>query len=426
MDISEIYKIIYKQNLRISTDTRSIEDNSVFVALKGENFDGNAFAKKALSKGAKLVFVDDKKYSDLENVIYVPDTLKMIQELAVYHRDKFQIPFIAITGSNGKTTTKELVNSVLLEKYKTHCTKGNLNNHIGVPLTILSIQTDTEMAIIEMGANHKGEIDFLCKISKPNYGYITNFGRAHLEGFGNLEGVIEGKSELYNFLKNNSAKVFVNTADETQNTILSKKGIIDIIPFGPDSNTDINLENIDPFVSVNYLGKIIKSNLIGSYNFYNISAAIAIGEHFGLSFEQIKDGIQKYFPTNNRSQVLKKEDLEIILDAYNANPSSMEIALSSLSNQSDVVLILGDMAELGSFSEEEHQKLVFLIEQRNFHKTYLLGDQFFKTNITKPNIYKYRDIENLKSDLKNDYFSNKKIFIKGSRSMKLEELIHIF
>ena len=311
----------------LTTDTRKIEFNSIFFALKGDRFDANTFAKEALAKGASYVVIDNKDYFIDERTVLVNDTLKTLQELAQFHRNYLNLPIIALTGSNGKTTTKELINAVLSEKYNVKSTIGNLNNHIGVPLTLLSFDKTTEIGIVEMGANHQKEIEFLCEIAQPDYGYITNFGKAHLEGFGGFEGVIKGKSEMYHFLKKENKKVFVNLDDRIQ---VEKSNAISSYTFSTKTTTaDVFINNIqaNPFVSVAYDKHIIQSQLVGIYNANNINAAITIGHYFKISDELIKKAIENYNPTNNRSQLSKKGTNQLIMDAYNANPSSMAVAL---------------------------------------------------------------------------------------------------
>ena len=324
METQELYQL-YLSNPIIDTDTRSIRKNSIFFALKGEQFNGNTFAEEALKKGASFAIVDENLFPTNPNIILVDNVLKTLQKLANYHRNQLNTPIISVTGSNGKTTTKELINAVLSTKFNTVATKGNLNNHIGVALTLLTITKDTEIAIVEMGANHQKEIEFLCSIAEPNFGYITNFGKAHLEGFGGVEGVIKGKSELYDFIKSTNGLVFINGNDELQ---LHKTFGIKRISFeiGLDS---IELIEANPFVKIRFNGIEIQTQLIGSYNVNNIAAAITIGKFFKVPEADIKTAIENYIPTNNRSQLMKIGNNTIFMDAYNANPSSMKVALEN-------------------------------------------------------------------------------------------------
>ncbi len=406
----------------ICTDTRIISKKCLFFALKGEKFNGNKFAQQALELGAYRVIVDEKKYQT-EGTILVNNVLETLQELALFHRNYLQIPIIALTGSNGKTTTKELINSVLSLKFNTVATKGNLNNHIGVPLTLLSMNKQTEMGIVEMGANHPKEIKQLCQITKPDYGYITNFGKAHLEGFGNLEGVVKAKTELYDFLRKNNKHVFVNAYDYRQ---VKKTAGIQQTTFG-DAQQDctIQLKDASKNVVVLYKELLIKSNLIGNYNFDNIAAAIAIGDYFKVSKEKIKQAIETYIPTNNRSQILLKGTNKIILDAYNANPTSMLAALENfnLAEGNTKIIFLGDMFELGNKAKIEHQKIVNYIEKCDFDYACLIGENFYKTKSNSRNIIKYKTFEELKSELNINPPVHSHLLIKASRGMALERII---
>jgi UDP-N-acetylmuramoyl-tripeptide--D-alanyl-D-alanine ligase len=409
----------------ISTDTRKVAKNDMFFALKGDNFNGNTFAEKALNEGAKYVIIDEEEYYIDSQTILVDNVLETLQTLATFHRTYLNIPIIALTGSNGKTTTKELINAVLSKAYKTTATIGNLNNHIGVPLTLLSMTKDTEIGIVEMGANHLKEIEFLCEIAKPDFGYITNFGKAHLEGFGSIEGVIKGKTELYNYLKVHNKTIFVNANDAEQ---VKQSKDSNCIRFG-DSNTEnttkIDLIDTQPFVKSNYNDLEIKSQLIGEYNFNNISAAICIGTYFKVSTETIKLAIEEYCPTNNRSQIFEKGTIKIILDAYNANPTSMKAALSNFGilNEPNKIAILGDMFELGKEADKEHQELVEFVLTLNLTNIILVGENFFKTKISSETIKKYKSFKDLKDKLNRINLSQATLLIKGSRGMALERVI---
>lgn len=424
MTIAEIHRLFLECN-SISTDTRKIENNSMFVALKGENFDANTFAEEALVKGAKYVIIDNPTYAVSDKTILVENSLTALQQLATYHREFLKIPIVALTGSNGKTTTKELIHIVLAKKFKTKATKGNLNNHIGVPLTLLSFSKETEIGIVEMGANHQKEIKFLCEIAKPDYGYITNFGKAHLEGFGGVEGVIKGKSEMYTYLKTHNKTVFVNLDDAIQNDKTTDFNRITFSQKDISANVFINEVSANPFVKIKTLNTEIKSHLIGLYNANNINAAITIGNHFGISASEIKEAIESYIPENNRSQLITKNSNEIILDAYNANPSSMKVALENfiqLENKNKIA-ILGDMYELGEESLVEHKYIVDFISENNSLECYFIGKDFFKNKIENSNFHFYENFEQFSNSLENKNWRNNTILIKGSRGMALERTL---
>ncbi len=418
MEIEQLYSL-YSQNFKVDTDTRKIRNGSIFFALKGENFNGNKFALDALKKGADYAVIDEKQDKNNPQLILVDDVLKTLQKLANFHRKRLNIPIIALTGSNGKTTTKELINAVLSQKFKVTATEGNLNNHIGVPLTLLSMTPATEIGIVEMGANHLKELEFSCKIAEPNYGYITNFGKAHLEGFGGEQGVIKGKSELYNYLKACDGIVFINQDDNIQ---VKQSAGIKKIAF--DSKI-IQLIHANPFVISSFKNITIKSQLIGKYNFTNISAAIAIGNYFSISPDKIKLGIKSYLPTNNRSQIIKKGNTQIILDAYNANPSSMAVAIENF-NQLDAlnkIVFLGDMFELGKSSNIEHQKIADLVTSLHFNKVYLIGKAF--STVTVKNAFQFESFEAFKKSQNYINVNNTSILVKGSRGMALERLLDL-
>ncbi len=414
MNIEKLYQL-YSQYFLVDTDTRKIKKNTLFFALKGENFNGNKFAEEALKKGALYSIIDEKKYKTNNSIILVDNVLETLQKLANYHRKELDIPIIGLTGSNGKTTTKELMNVVLSEKYKTVATIGNLNNHIGVPLTLLSMTPKTEIGIVEMGANHHKEIALLSRICEPNYGYITNFGKAHLEGFGSIEGVIEAKSELYDFLKENDKTAIVNTNDVIQ--IEKTKNINHLLFI-----ENIQFLEVNPFVKLQFGELEVQSNLIGKYNYTNIAAAITVGKYFGVTSEKIKSAIESYTPTNNRSQIIKKETNNIILDAYNANPTSMRAVLEnfSLIEVNSKIVILGDMFELGKISLQEHQIIADLATSLKFSKVLLIGDNFYKTK-TKNLLFK--TFEELQIYVENNKVKESLILIKGSRGMALERIL---
>ncbi|HEX9825872.1 MAG TPA: UDP-N-acetylmuramoyl-tripeptide--D-alanyl-D-alanine ligase [Flavobacteriaceae bacterium] len=426
MTISTLYSYFLECN-SICTDSRKITPNCMFFALKGENFNGNAYAKSALENGAKYCVIDEKEYANDSQYILVDDVLKALQELATCHRKTLSVPIIALTGSNGKTTTKELINLVLSTRFKTTATIGNLNNHIGVPLTLLSMTKDTEIGIVEMGANHPKEIEFLCNIALPDYGVITNFGKAHLEGFGSLEGVIKAKSELYEHLKTHKKIIFVNENDTIQ--LHQVRDYKSIYTFGKNNskNPNLTLKTSQPFVTLEYNGKTINSHLTGAYNFNNISIAIAIGEYFKIDPENMKCSIENYVPKNNRSQIITKGSNTILMDAYNANPTSMMAALENF-NQSinpNKVLFLGDMFELGHDASIEHQNIVNYIEKHLTAQVNLIGRNFHKTIVKKPFIKKFETFEDLKSNLKKTEHNQAYILIKGSRGMALERVLEL-
>ena len=418
MKLETIYRHYLKHGL-IDTDTRRIRKNSLFFALKGENFDGNRFANEALEKGASLAIVDDKKMLTNDRMIVVHDVLETLQALARYHRLKLDIPVIALTGSNGKTTTKELIHAVLSRKYNVIATEGNLNNHIGVPLTLLRMTAKTEMAVIEMGANHLKEIEALCTIAMPNFGYITNFGKAHLEGFGSEAGVIKGKSELYDHLIANDGIAFINGDDSIQ---VEKTKELESVGY---NRSDLPQELSNAYVSVNFKNSVISSQLIGAYNYTNIAAAITIGNYFGVATEQIKSGIENYSPSNNRSQIIEKNGLKIVLDAYNANPTSMAAALKSFSKlqEKSKTVILGDMFELGKVSGQEHQNIAALASALNFTKVYLIGKAFSTVHVK--NAFIFENFELFKANFSPDAIVKGALLIKGSRGMALERVLDL-
>lgn len=421
MKISALYPI-FLEHPEICTDTRKITKGCIFFALKGDRFNGNCFAKEALEKGAAYAVIDEKPEQLLHRMILVDDALRTLQTLATYHRNQFNIPVIGLTGSNGKTTTKELIYNVLKQRFNTVATKGNLNNHIGVPLTLLRITKKTEIAVIEMGANHLEEIAFLCKIANPTHGYITNFGKAHLEGFGSEEGVVRGKSELYTYLKSTSGYIFFNQDDPKQVEILehyAKKR-----SFGEtEGNITIKLLEADPMVKVQFQSYYMYSNLLGNYNFANICAAILIGHHFEVPIKAIKKAIDHYIPNNNRSQIIETKGMKIILDAYNANPTSMKAAIENFNQMllGNKVLILGDMFELGKNAQKEHQYIAELASDCQFKQVFLVGSHFAQTAV--PGTIVCNDFEALKEEVATAPLKNCSILIKGSRGMALERIL---
>lgn len=421
--MENLFELFYESS-GVCTDTRNIKKDALFIALKGANFNGNSFAKEAIANGAKYVIVDENQYADEETIFHVPNSLAFLQSLANFHRKKFNIPVIGITGSNGKTTSKELINCVLSQRYKTLCTIGNLNNHIGVPLTLLSLNSSHEMAIIEMGANKPGDIQELVDIAEPNLGIITNIGKAHLEGFKSLDGVIKTKTELFSFIKRNEGFIFYNSDDEIISRECSNQKQKYNYGIGNEAKVKGKLIELNPFVVLkwscdDYESPEIQTRLVGSYNFYNFLAAISFGVHFKVPFEQINLAIESYIPTNNRSQVLKTEKNTLIVDCYNANPSSMMSALQSfISNtQENKIAILGDMLELGADSMIEHQKIVdYCIENE---LNFLTVGMIFK----EINDAGFNSILELERYLSSNHLTNRSILLKGSRGISLEKII---
>jgi len=426
MNIQKIHKLFLINN-SVSIDTRNIKANDIFFAIKGLNFDGNKFANQAIKNGASLVVSDDLEISKIsDKIIYVNDTIKTLQELANFHRKFIDAKIIAITGSNGKTTSKELMLNVLSKHYKTIATKGNLNNHLGVPLTILSMSKETQIGIVEMGANHLKEIDFLCEIAEPDFGYITNFGNAHLEGFKSLDGVIKGKSELYDYLRINNKLIFYNSENKKQSNLINSYTNTFSYGFSTNSNCVINNSNSLNTVDVEYKNKLIKSTIYGGYNFENICIAIAVGEYFDVGFEQIKKGIESYLPENNRSQITITDSNTVVLDAYNANPTSMKLAIESFCKTSytNKMIIVGDMFELGKDSNKYHQEITDSLESISDTKIYIVGKDFSKTNHSKK-IKSFPSTEELINNISKLNISNYSILIKGSRAMQLEKIVEL-
>lgn len=429
--MEKLYQI-FLEHPNISTDTRKIKKNSIFFALKGPNFNANNFAKNALEKGCSYAVIDDEKYKENDRFILVNDCLTALQDLARRHRRMLKIPFIGITGSNGKTSTKELINAVLSKKFKTLATEGNLNNHIGVPLTVLSITDETEIAIIEMGANHIGEIAFLCEISQPDFGIITNIGKAHLEGFGSFEGVIKAKGELYEHLKKNDGTVFLNNDNQLLKDLSNG---IKKVTYGKSSDSDCNgkLLEANPFLKILWkrkqetdLHENIQTQIIGSYNFENILAAICIGNFFGVEKAEIKSAIENYVPSNNRSQIIKKGSNTIILDCYNANPTSMSAAINNFTQISDAkkIAVLGDMLELGEYSQREHEHIVEILKSCRFSQTILVGKEFSKIKLPE-NFKIFLSTEKAIQFFKTNKIENSHVLIKGSRGIKLEAIAEV-
>lgn len=417
--IKDLYTL-YIESSGVSTDTRFIAEGNLFFALKGDNFDGNQYAHAALAAGARAAVIDDSAYHVEGQTILVDDVLLALQHLARYHRRRLSIPIIGITGSNGKTTTKELLYAVLVQKYKTYATKGNLNNHIGVPLSVLSIRDEDEIAIIEMGANHQGEIDFLCSIAQPDYGLITNIGKAHLEGFGGIEGVKKGKSELYRHLAYTGGTIFLNEEDNV---------LCNLLPRGAKvvkclQGLDYELVRSFPRLEVTVNGQMLKSKLAGAYNIGNMLMALAIGQFFGLDQNKAIAGIESYNPTNNRSQIAELGSNTYILDAYNANPTSMAAAIGNMRDAPSIrkVLILGDMLELGEAKQFEHQEILKLIESiSSWSQVYTVGPIFH--SLASQICTSFLTTGELKAHLAEYPLTDSLILVKGSRSIKLEQLL---
>ena len=423
MSIKDLHELFMKSS-GVVTDSRKVKNNCIFFSLKGENFNGNEFANSAVEKGAMLAVVDEKKFSqNKENYILVENCLETLQNLANFHRKKLNTKIIGITGSNGKTTTKELINSVLKTHFITYCTKGNLNNHIGVPLSLLEISKNTEVAIIEMGANHIGEIKLLSEIVEPDYGYITNFGKAHLEGFGSEEGVIKGKTELYKFLFKRNGFIFYNSDDEKQKYLLSDyKNKFGFGIKSSDLNYTIKSENPTIILEVN--NNIIESTLFGNYNIQNIISAVTVGMYLEIPIKKISNGISNYISSNNRSQIVEINSNKIILDAYNANPSSMLLAIKSFekSKLQNKVLILGDMFELGQYENKFHQEIIDYCENLNINRVFLVGKIFSKTIHSRKFLSSANYIE-LSKRKEFKEIKNSNLLIKGSRGIQLEKLL---
>ena len=414
----------FREAYQVSTDSRKIEPNAVFFALKGENFDANDFALQVAEAGvASLVVADRQNLPQHKRLLKVDDALKTLQQLANHHRKQMKATVLSITGTNGKTTTKELVSAVLAQKYNIIHTQGNLNNHIGVPLTLLSIKPETEIAVVEMGANHSSEIDFLCKIAEPDYGLITNIGKAHLEGFGSFEGVIKTKTELYRHIKNHGKAVFVNQGNpllweqsEGMERISYGRHCAAFCPVAP--------AKCDPYLGVVWNKRNIQTHLVGSYNFENVAAAIGVGQYFKVDEDKIVEALEQYVPTNSRSQVIETEKNRIIMDAYNANPTSMRAALVNFANicGENSLLILGDMRELGTASEEEHRNILGLMKELGYKAAFLVGPNFSVCN-DNPAWMTFAKVEDLCQYIESHAISGKTLLIKGSRAIQLEKVL---
>ena len=426
MELNQIHKLFLACSA-VSTDTRNISQNAFFFALKGPNFNANTFAAQALESGARYAVIDEVVQPINDSFILVENVLKTLQDLARFHRDYLGLPVVALTGSNGKTTTKELINAALKQRFKTIATIGNLNNHIGVPLTLLSMNSDTEIGVIEMGANHANEIALLCSIAKPNVGYITNFGKAHLEGFGSEQGVVVAKSELYDYLKANKGLIIMNSDDAKQEKQVGQYS--NTFSFSEYKQASINISLLDsqPFLNVSLVDIVIKTHLVGVYNFHNIAAALAVGSFFNLTPQQLKSGIEAYVPANNRSQIIQQNSNQILLDAYNANPSSMEVALENFkgTQNSNKLAILGDMFELGANSAKEHLEIVNQAILTKGCVFYFIGSLFFEQKIAHSTFLFFETFKELQSHLEEITILNTSILIKGSRGMALERVLDL-
>ena len=425
----QLYQHYLKHSV-ICTDTRTIIPGCLFFALKGENFDANTFAAQAIAQGAAFAIVDNKQYANNAHCILVPDVLVTLQELAKHHRKQLNIPVIGLTGSNGKTTTKELIRAVLAERFQTFATKGNLNNHIGVPLSILALQGDVAIAVIEMGANHQKEIEFLCEIAQPTHGLITNIGMAHLDGFGGFEGVKKGKAELYAYLKMNHGFAFINRNNPYLLEMSAAAGLNKVVYYGTEKENTVSgkLQHSDPFIefqwSANEHTYHATANLTGTYNFENILASICIGHFFGLTPEEINNGLANYFPNNNRSQLTKTADNRVICDFYNANPSSMSAALNNLKTLSSVhkTAIMGDMFELGAEAPRQHENIIKLALANNIERVIFIGKNFYAFKDQFEGLF-FNAPNDAAAYLKENPIKNSLVLLKGSRGMALEQLL---
>lgn len=421
--IEKIYQAFAK-SYKVSTDSRKIEEGSIFFALKGDNFDGNDFALPVAEAGvAALVVSDRDDIPQHERIVKVEDSLTALQDLARHHRKQMKATVLSITGTNGKTTTKELVSAVLSQKYDIINTQGNFNNHIGVPLTLLTIKPETEIAVVEMGANHPGEIDTLAHIACPDYGLITNIGKAHLEGFGSFEGVINTKTELYRYIKDNGKALFVNRANDLLWSLSEGQGRIS---YGHHGDADYQVEEFqcDPYLSVMWDESEIKTRLVGNYNFENVAAAIGVGLYFGVEAKQIIAALEAYTPTNSRSQVIESGKNRIVMDAYNANPTSMQAALRNFRTicGDQHLLILGDMRELGLDSEAEHRNILKLLDELDYQAAYLIGPEFSAYN-DDAKWLTFATSDDLCHYLESHPVSGNDILVKGSRGIRLEKVL---
>lgn len=431
--ILQLYELFIGCGQKVTTDTRKIEKGSIFFALKGDNFDANTFVTTAIEQGCAYAVTDNENYANGTGILLVKEVLDTLQQLAKHHRKQLGIPVIGITGSNGKTTNKELIHAVLSQAYKVLATKGNLNNHIGVPLTLLSITKEHEMAIIEMGANHQGEIELLSNLADPDYGVITNIGKAHLEGFGGLEGIKKGKSELYRHLIKKKGLVFINGDDKV---LLELAQGLNTYTYGEDKNFDVHgtLLTNSEYVEFKWNTKqelteeqaLVKTHMFGHYNFINMLCAAAIGTYFKVETAAINRALASYSPEMNRSQVIKTSRNTLILDAYNANPTSMALAINNFSEQhfEDKLLVLGDMLELGEYSKDEHRGILEKAVALKLQNVWLVGDLFFEFKNQYPSYLFFTRTAEVTDYLKEHVIEGKTVLIKGSRGIKLETIVH--
>jgi UDP-N-acetylmuramoyl-tripeptide--D-alanyl-D-alanine ligase len=433
LEIEELYALFIECGQKITTDTRKLEKGAIFFALKGDNFDANSFARTAIEEGCTYAIVDSEDASNQETIFLVENVLETLQQLSKYHRSQLKCHILGITGSNGKTTNKELIHAVLSKKYKTYATKGNLNNHIGVPLTLLSVTDQHEMAIIEMGANHQGEIAMLAELCDPDFGLITNIGRAHLEGFGGIEGVKKGKGELYAYLRKKKATIFINGNDPVLrelSTNLAK------VYYGDSKDFDVHGKLFDNSQFVEFKWNVrnqdlasqplVTTHMFGQYNFINILCAACIGNYFNVGEAEINSALASYMPEMNRSQVKKTEQNALILDAYNANPSSMSLAIENFKKQAlkNKVVILGDMLELGEYSDFEHRKILDQLSGSSIQKIFLVGVQFLKLKSEFVEYHFFRTVDELNDYLFRNRIADSTILIKGSRGIQLEKTVN--
>lgn len=419
METKELYKL-FLDHPSVSTDSRKVTAGCLYFALKGEKFDGNRFAPNALADGAAYAVVDDTSLAGVPGMILVQDVLQSLQKLASYHRRELGAPVISITGSNGKTTTKELVRDVLSRKFNVKATAGNLNNHIGVPLTLLALAPDTELAIVEMGANHQGEIDLLCHIADPDYVMITNIGKAHLEGFGGVEGIKKGKSEMYRYAAKHHKKIFVNTDDEV---------LLSLVPLHAETlkysaSALLKVVRTDPYISVDIDNRTVDTSLFGAYNLPNIAFAVAAGKHFGVGLSDICDALQSYKPDNNRSQVINEGSASYIMDAYNANPTSMKLSLESFSRIQDrkKLAVLGDMLELGEDTWQEHRSMINHAAELGLKDVIFIGECFFEASLPDYGVY-FKSTAEARPYFKSLDKSDMVVLLKGSRGTAVEKIL---
>lgn len=426
MNIEQLHRV-FTESEGVSIDTRTLQRNQIYFALKGERFDGHTYVQTALDQGASYAVIDDEKYVIDGQTILVDDALQALQQLANHHRHQFSIPVIGITGSNGKTTTKELLATVLQQKYEVLATLGNLNNHIGVPLTLLNLNGQHEIAIIEMGANHLQEIEFLCQLAEPNYGLITSIGRAHMGEFGSFEAIKQTKAELYQWLHQSRGQIFINLDLEELIEMNNQIGHQKNITYSAQTDAQYMYQYLgsNPYVKFAFNQQEVQTQLVGEYNFNNLIAAATVGQYFDISQEQIRQALQDYIPTNNRSQIVSIGTNTLILDAYNANPSSMESALINLQKMESIRkgAVLGEMLELGKYSQQEHQQIADLAQNMSLDFILLVGEEFADVVEVDVTVLKFSDVHQAKDWWGKQNFEEYLILIKGSRGVQLEKLL---